>query len=127
MPDARGSRKGLIRNWFSASAQIANGAALSASVCNAGRPIVGLLMPTAWTSASLTFDVCACPNGTFFPLYGDNNTEVVITPTACTAIANNSKLEKLSSWYGFRIRSGSTVSDADNQGAARTFIVFMQG
>ena len=127
MPDLRGPRTDMRRNWFSASAEIANVAAISGSILSAGRPIDGILMPTVWTSASLGFDVCACPNGTFYPLYGDNNTEVVLTVTACTAIANNSKLEKLSSWYGFRLRSGSTVSDADNQGAARKWIAFKQG
>ena len=118
---------GLIRNWESASLQIASGSSLSGSIIHAGRPIVGIQMPTTWTAASLSFDVTACPGGTLYPLYDDSKTQVAIAPTACTAIANNTKLEKLSSWWAFRIRSGAGVASAVDQAAARTFVIFYQG
>jgi hypothetical protein len=100
---------------------------LSASLVIEGRSIVNILPPASWDSASLTFDVSACAGGTFYPLYGDNNAEVVIQFTACTAIGNHSKLEKLAGWYGMRIWSGSAVGDPDDQTVARTFIISQSG
>jgi len=84
-------------------------------------------MPVAWTAASLSFDVAACPGGTLYPLFGDDGNEIAIKASASQMIANHNKLEKLESSWAFRIRSGSTVSDVDDQGAARTFIIFYQG
>ena len=121
------AKSGLTRNWVSASLQIASGSSLSASLIIAGRPIIGIQMPVAWTSASISFDVTACPGGTLYPLYDDAGFQIAIPGTACAAIANSTKLEKLASWWGFRIRSGSAVDDPDDQGAARTFVVFSQG
>ena len=121
------AKSGLVRNWDSASLVIPNGSSLSGSLVHAGRPIVGILMPEAWTAASISFDVAACAGGTLYPLYGDDLTQVAIKGSACVAIANNTKLEKLSSWWAFRIRSGCGVASPVDQGAARTFAVFFQG
>jgi len=121
------SRTGLIRNWQSASLQIDNASSLSGSIIHAGRPVVGVLMPEAWTAASLSFDVAACPGGTLYPLFGDDGAEIAIKASGCQMIANHNKLEKLASSWAFRIRSGCGVASAVDQGAARTFIVFYQG
>lgn len=118
---------GMIRNWMSASAQIPNASSLSASVLIAGRPIVNIGMPAAWTAASLSFDVSACEAGTFFPLYGDDGNEVAIAAAASTQIGNHNKLEKLAGWYGMRVRSGPGVASGIDQGAARTLIVIQSG
>ena len=119
----------MTRNWYSASVRIGagSGSSISSSMLIAGRPIIGILMPEAWTAASLSFDVSACEGGTFYPLYDDGGNEITFSPTASTAIANNTKLEKLSSWYGMRIRSGCGVASAVSQAAARTFVIFQQG
>lgn len=129
MTDPRGSRKGLIRSWYSASTSMGtgSGSALTASVLIAGRPIVGIVMPEVWSpQASMTFDVSACPGGTFYPLYDCGKKELVLTVAASTAIAG-SVLDFLQPWYGFRIRSGSAVADADDQIASRVFIIYRQG
>ena len=118
---------GLIRNWASASISIPSGSSLSGSLFIGGRPIIGIMAPVAWTAASICFDVQACPGGTFFPLYDDSGTQVTIPMSASRAIANESKLEKLSAFAGFRIRSGCGVASVVDQGAARTFAIFYQG
>ena len=84
-------------------------------------------MPASWDSASLSFDVNAGPGGTFFPLYGDDGTQVSVANTACTQIGNHNKLEKLAGWYGMRIRSGSIVGEEIDQEVARTFFVISSG
>lgn len=128
MTDPRGSRTGLIRSWYSASTSMGagSGSALTASVLIAGRPIVGIVMPEVWTAASLTFDANACPGGTMYPVYDCGIKEVAIQGNASTIIAG-SVLDFLDRFYAFRIRSGSSVSDADNQGASRVFVVYRQG
>jgi len=84
-------------------------------------------MPTAWTAASLSFDVAASPGGTLFPLFDDGGNQVAIPVSASRAYANLSQLEKLAPWWAFRIRSGCGVASVVDQGAARTFRIFYQG
>lgn len=117
----------ISRNWTSASVQMANACALSASVIVAGRPVVGLMMPDEWTAASVSFLVSACAGGTFRPLYGDDGNEVAFEGGACQAVAHHTKLEKVGAWFAAKIQSGSSYGDQDNQGAARAFVLFMQG
>jgi len=119
-------KSGLLRNWQSETATIANNTAVSGSILIAGRPIVSIVMPEGWTQASLTFDITACAGGTFYPLRDGDNVEVRIQPSASTAISA-SQLDHLAGWYGFRIRSGCGVASAVNQGAARTFVVCKEG
>ena len=121
------AKTGLTRNYTSASLSMPAGSSLSASVIVAGFPIVSLMMPASWDSASLSFDVAACVGGTFFPLYDDAGTEVAIPTGASRAIANATRLEKLGVWAAFRIRSGCGVASVVDQGGARTFITFLEG
>ena len=124
----QGPRSGkMTRSWFSEAITIANASSISGSFLLAGRPIVGIVMPEVWTQASLTFDVNACAGGTFYPLTDDGGNVIRLSPSGSTAIANNTKLEKLSSWYGMRIRSGCGAASRVDQGAARTFVIFSQG
>ena len=118
---------GMIRNWQSASLSIAAGSSLSASLIVAGRPIVGLLMPEFWTAASMSFDVSACPGGTFYPLYSDSGTEMAMKGSACRAVGASLVLDKLSSWWAMRVRSGCGVASAVDQASARQITVFYQG
>ena len=118
---------GLTRNWVSASIGIAAGSALSGSIITAGRPIVGIQMPPFWTSDSVSFDVTACPGGILYPLYDDSGAQIAIPGTACICVANGNQLEKLASWWGFRIRSGPGAASHIDQASARTFVVFYQG
>lgn len=117
----------ILRNWDAIQATIPNASSLSGSVINAGRPLVGLLMPEAWTAACITFDVAACGGGTFYELFSDTNQVVRMNGAACRAMAPCLILDKLSSWYAFRIRSGCGAASPTDQGAARVFTAFIQG
>ena len=116
---------GAPLNWNATALTIPNASSLSSSMVLAGRPVVGLLAPVAWTAASLTFDVSACAGGTFFPLYNDDNTMFAIRMGASRAFGA-STFDRLGRFYGLRLRSGSAVA-GDDQGAARVFIVHTQG
>ena len=117
----------ITRNWEAIQATIANASSISGCVINAGRPIVGLLMPEVWTAACVTFDVAACEGGTFYELYSDGNQVVRMNGAACRAMAPCLILDKLASWWAFRIRSGCGAASPTDQGAARVFTAFLQG
>ena len=119
-------KTGLIRNWQSASVQIANACAVSGSIIHAGRPVIGIMMPEAWTGSRIGFQVAACSGGTFRELYSDDNQEVLATVGASRAVAASARLDKLAPWYAMKVVSGCKGSQ-ENQGAARTLVIFYEG
>ncbi len=118
------ARLGLIRNWISGSVVIPSSSSLSGSMLIAARINQSIMMPDEWTAGSLSFQVSACPGGTFRNLYSVDGVEVAFEAAACQAITNSGDI---GTWYGMKIRSGSTVDDPDDQGAARTLVIFSQG
>lgn len=116
---------GAPLNWNATALTIPNASSLSSSMVIAGRTVLGLMAPVAWTAASVSFDVSACPGGTFFPLYNDNGVLFSLTMGASRAIGA-SALDRVGRFYGMRLRSGSAVA-GDDQGAARVFVAFTQG
>ena len=121
-----GPRSGLLRNWLYQEVEIPNASSLSSSAMIAGRPITSLIMPSAWTVASLSFMVSGCPGGEFFNLLDGDGIEVSVMASASVAISA-SKMDNLSAWYGVKLRSGSLAAEKVDQGAARTLIVFSEG
>jgi hypothetical protein len=97
-------------------AVIANGASLSAAVEIGKTWVTGLILPAAWTAASLTFQ--GSVDGTnFYNLYDTDGTEV----TSQAAVDRFVRLDS-ADWSKFshiKIRSGTSGTPV-NQGAART-------
>jgi hypothetical protein len=114
-----------LSEWEATALTIPSGSSLSSSMVLAGKTVVGLLSPVAWTAASICFDVSACAGGTFFPLYNDDNTIYTLKMSASRAYGASS-FGRLGRFYGMRLRSGSDVA-GDDQGAARVFVAFTQG
>lgn len=100
---------------------IANGASLSGAVDLGGRKLVALILPDAWTAASLTFQ--GSVDGTnFFNVY-DGATERTLV-----VAANYYSAQNIADWVGFRwikVRSG-TAGTAVNQAAERTITLVVQ-
>ena len=100
---------------------IENGASLSGAVDLGGRKLVGIIMPDAWTAASLTFQ--GSVDGTnFFNVY-DGTTE-----RALVVAANYYSALAIGDWVGFRwvkLRSG-TAGTPVNQAGARTITLVVQ-
>lgn len=102
---------------------IAAGQSLSTVIdCSAAtQGIKRILMPPAWTSAWLSFQVS--PDGTTFQdLYWPNGAPVVVTVVAGTTIVTNSDL-----WQAayFKFRSGSAATPIP-QAQARNFRCVLQ-
>jgi hypothetical protein len=101
-----------------ASAVIANGTSLSGAFSVGGAVLCGVLMPAAWTTAVLTFQV-SLDGVTFEDLYDSSGLEYSVTVQAGQYAAINA-----SDMYGlqfFKVRSGTGAS-AVNQGSARTLM-----
>ena len=104
---------------YVASGVIASGASLSDTFEPGGRTFIKIQSPTL-TSATLSFQVQNYVDGDFQDLYDDAGNEVTVG-SAFTA-ARTFLAPWLSTYYAFKIRSGTTASPV-NQGAERTFVV----
>jgi hypothetical protein len=111
----------LPNNRRYGSVDIANGASLSDALNLAGHTLVGIIMPSSWTSANLTFQ--ASHDGTTYSnLFDDAGNEQTVTAAASEYLFL-SPLE----WVGIaflKVRSGTSGSPV-NQGGARTITLVM--
>lgn len=94
---------------------IANAGSLAPAIDLGGTTLAGIIIPSAWTAANLTFSV-STDNVTFNDLYDSTGTEVSVTVAA-------SRFIRLSpaDWVGVRflkVRSG-TAAVPVAQGATR--------
>ena len=102
---------------------IANGAAITATGFDvgAGAFVTGILMPAAWTAASLSFQV-SIDSANFYDLYDTFGSEVVVATAASRVITVPATL-----MLGFRyikVRSGTTGTPV-YQGADRTITLIV--
>lgn len=99
-----------------ATATIANNANLSEAVTLGGLALLRISMPSAWTTASLTFQ--GSEDGTTFnDLYDDSGTEVAVAASASRCIVVDPT--KFISTPYLKVRSGTSASPV-SQGGART-------
>jgi hypothetical protein len=110
-----------------ANVVIANGASLSGEIDLQHFLPCGIIMPSAWTAASLTFagapENGAGGAGTFVPITNDAGTEYTVTVAASKAVMIDPV--KLAGVRYLKIRSG-TSSAAVTQGADRTLNVILR-
>ena len=110
------------------TATIANNASLSdAMTLGSNRTLVGVITPSTWTAAAITFKV-SMDDVTYYPLMDSTGTEVIIPsasiPTgaawACALDPRN-----FVGWKYVKIQSGTNASNV-NQGGARSVIVVLR-
>lgn len=95
---------------------ISSGQSLSAAANLGGLHAMGIIMPSAWTAASLSFQACA-DSVTFVDLYSEFGTEVVIPAGVSRFLAFAPSL--FLAFNGLKVRSGTTGTPV-NQAADRT-------
>lgn len=108
------------QTFSTATFTIANGESLSAGVGVGGHKPIGVVMPSAWTAANLTFQVSVDGGTTWNNLYDKDGVEYTVTASTSRYI-----ILPPYDWAGIthlKIRSG-TAAVAVNQGAARTIYV----
>lgn len=109
------------------TATIASGASLSGAVdlgiVNPGNKMIGIIMPAAWTAASMTFQTSETLDGTYTDLYDDGGTELSFTVGASRSIGlRRDQSDVLGRWRFIQVRSGTSGTPV-NQGAARTITI----
>lgn len=99
-----------------ADASIASGQSLSSAIDIGGTTMLAIIMPSAWTAASITFQV-SNDGSNFSDLYNSGGSEVSVTVAASKAI----QLDALQflGWRYIKLRSG-TAAAAVNQAASRS-------
>ena len=106
-----------------ASVTISNGTALSPAVDLTQYSLVGLVMPSGWTAANLTFQG-SVDNSNFFDLY-DSGAEINLGAAA----ASRYVLLNPAVFAGLRylkVRSGTSAAPV-NQGADRAITLVLRG
>jgi len=101
---------------------IASGAALSDAAGLAGRVLVGIAMPGAWSAADLTFQASVDGGSTWLEVYGTGGSAVQYQAAANRFVAIDP-----AAWRGVRhlkVRSG-TASVPANQGGDRILTLVM--
>jgi len=105
-----------VNNKFHLTATIANGASLSGAVNLDERTPVALLMPAAWTAASITFQA-SLDGTTYYDVYTEAGGEYTLTVDVDQYIIID-PVDLAGARY-VKVRSG-TGGAAQNQAAART-------
>ena len=105
------------------SLTIENGAAVSEAFDMAIHAGATILMPAAWTAATIGFKVCASEDGTFLPLYDDSGSIVEVSAAASKAFAAPAELYG-AAWVQLWSQDGAG-SDT-NQGADRAITVLLK-
>jgi hypothetical protein len=89
---------------------IPNGAAgLSTEYDLGGAELMAILMPATWVAANITFQASNQFGGTYYDLYDDAGSEVVVTAAQQRCISCDSVAMKLAPLRWIKIRSGTTA------------------
>jgi hypothetical protein len=101
-----------------ASATIANGAALSGAVCLGSGVLCAVQMPTAWTAADLTFQISDDGGTTWTELLDSLGNAITIASPSASKRYEVDASDFKSAMY-LKVRSGTSAL-AVNQASART-------
>jgi hypothetical protein len=108
------------------TATIANGASLSGAVEIGDATVVALVMPAAWTAASITLQA-SVDGSTFVDVYKNNGaSELEITvSTSRWVLLNLPDIAGLRGAHSIKVRSGTTGSPVAQGGARSIGVVLL--
>ena len=113
----------LISNFFTRIVTITNGTSLSNAADCSGAILVGIGMPTAWTTANLTF-VLIDGEGTARNVYNESGTEVTFTADAGRHIVLTGSAPALGGVSQIRVRSGTSATPVNQAADRKLLLVF---
>lgn len=99
---------------------IPNGTALSAIIDLRSRTLRGIIMPTSWTAADITFVGAAKDTDTFVNVVDWDGVQWACTAVASTCITPRQEVGEALPFIKIRSSSTSDNTAAVNQGADRT-------
>ncbi len=116
-------RESVTNLWESVPITIANGQSISGAANLGGLRLFGIVMPAAWTAASITFQMSADGGSTWNNVYDQNGNEVTVTAGSSRFIALDPATLPAVQWL--QARSG-TASSPVNQGADRSLTLVLR-
>ena len=102
---------------------IASGASLSAANDLGGLRLFGIVMPAAWTTANLTFQMSPDGGTTWVDMYDANGNELTATASTSRFIALD--LANFAAVQMVKVRSGTSGTPV-NQGGDRTLSLILR-
>lgn len=115
-----------LRRYEAKNVSIAFSASLSGELNAEGLCLSGVIMPSEWTTANLTFQASNASGGTYRSVYDNGGTEVNITASAArTIVFTAADKEALEPLQYLKFRSG-TAGTAVRQSGDRTLIALLR-
>ena len=115
-----------MRTTFRAvTVTITSGQSLSAEAQIGNSMIVGVLMPSTWTAANLTFQFATGSGGTFFNVYDEYGFERTVSVAVTTGQYTQIEPNRLPCFNYVKVRSG-TAGVPVNQGADRSIVLYVR-
>lgn len=111
-------------NLPSITTTITAGASLSSAIDLGGGVLAGIIIPSTWTTASLTFQV-SNDGVNYYNLYDEYGSEVTATPAAGTFMRLSA-----GDYFGvpqIKLRSGTAASAVNQVSTARLILVLRGG
>ena len=104
------------------TATISSGSALSDEINLKGKALVGLIMPSAWTTANITFQAGYGSSPTYNDVYDQDGGEITIIAAASQQIMIDPSFSL--ALEDVKVRSGTTGTPV-NQGADREVVLII--
>lgn len=114
----------LQRRCHTQTVTIASGAAVSDAFDFHLFSMMILLMPAAWTSASVGFKVCPTEDGTYLPLYDADGDIVEVATPSVNCAYDTPAIIPAAHWVKLWSQDGS--GNDTNQGAERVVTLMMK-
>lgn len=106
------------------TATIAASAYLSNAIKIEDYTNIAIQIPSAWTTAGISFAGCSTSDGTFGSIYGDDGQEITIDVAASRAIALDVFKKAIKNFPYIKIRSGTSGTPV-NQAAERAITIYL--
>jgi hypothetical protein len=87
--------------------------------------LAGIIMPSGWDTAAISFLTASAVDGAYQPIFGEDGLEVSITAAAGHSIALSDSALKLAPWTYLKLRSGVSTG-AINQTGSRTITLILK-
>lgn len=109
--------------WETLPITLANGSSVSDAVNLGGLRLFGIVMPSAWTTANLTFQMSPDGGTTWADLYDNDGNEIVAAANTSSCIILTP--EKMAALQHLRVRSGLSSAPVA-QGAVRSLQLILR-
>lgn len=99
---------------------------LSAAIDIEGYTHAGIIIPSGWQTANITFKAGVTATGTFYDVYDNDGDELTVIAAASRAISFSTAPVSLPAFRFIKLRSGTTGTPVDQTGSP-TLTLILKG